>query len=149
MGENSAELYHHGVRGMKWGIRRKTGPNGLVVGTPEHHAKAASDAKRVKVSTLKTKHHSEEARQAHEIAKKVQKHGVHSLSNDELRALTARFDLEQKFSKMHETQKSKKHKKKKAVSDFILDVGKATLSDVAKQHAKSRVLNKFPVPKAP
>lgn len=124
-------LMHHGIKGMKWGVRRKTGANGLVVGTPEHHAKAASDAGRVKVSSLKTRHHSEEAKRAHEIAKKVHKTGVKSLTNDELKALTARFDLEQKYVKMAATQRKRRKSHPKSIASTLLDkAGDKVLSEI-------------------
>lgn len=31
---NDLELFHYGVKGMKWGVRRKVGSDGLAVGKP-------------------------------------------------------------------------------------------------------------------
>ena len=31
---NDLELFHFGVKGMKWGVRRKVGSDGLAVGSP-------------------------------------------------------------------------------------------------------------------
>lgn len=60
-------LEHHGIKGMKWGVRRKRGPSGRV----------SSDYS--SVSKLKKKKLSE-------------------LSNDELKKIKKRFDLEKDVS---------------------------------------------------
>lgn len=74
----SQELYHYGVLGMKWGVRR----------TPEQlgHRKSKS-------SKNVTSNWSDDAKAAAELRKK----SVHELSNDELRRLNDRQNLEKNF----------------------------------------------------
>lgn len=78
------ELFHYGIKGMKWGIRRKDGPGGTVSSglkgrktaddTPE-----SADSKR---------------------AKSLKGRKVSSLSNQELKDLNKRLDLEQNYSRL-------------------------------------------------
>lgn len=78
------ELFHYGIKGMKWGIRRKEGPDGTVSSrfkgrkttddTPE-----SDDSKRVK---------------------SLRGRKISSLSNQELKDLNKRLDLEQNYSRL-------------------------------------------------
>lgn len=90
-------LMHYGVKGMKWGVRRKrnqssrvTVGRSKVTGTLKTHGgvgrKPSSDATRVAVSK--------------QILKKS---GKQALSNAELRALVDRMDLEKRYDK-HQAQ---------------------------------------------
>lgn len=97
-------LAHHGIKGMKWGVRRKRGSDGTVekVGQSEDAAKAASYKKRV-----------------HESG------GPHSLSNQELQHLVNRIDLEQRYSRITgETGHKAKIAKGKKASKAVLGTAK-------------------------
>lgn len=72
-------LEHHGVKGMKWGVRRQRGANGRV---------------------------STEAKRADEILTKAKQHGHKSLTNKELGDLNKRLQLERQFSQLIPEKKS-------------------------------------------
>ncbi len=79
---NTSELYHYGVKGMKWGRRRGLGLR-----------KSLSALKKLK----KPKVRSKERKYADALAGKVKKNSVTSLSNKELRTLTERMRLENDY----------------------------------------------------
>ena len=85
-------LAHHGIKGMKWGVRRKRGSDGKV---DQSHDSALADAHKAKVHATG---------------------GVHSLSNQELQHLVNRMNLEQQYSKLsgNSGHKAKVAKGKKA-----------------------------------
>lgn len=74
-------LEHHGVKGMKWGVRRI---RDHITNRPDH---SSSDAKAAK---------------AHK--KTVRKHGTKALSNEELQALVRRMNLENQFQDLRRKQ---------------------------------------------
>lgn len=74
--ENSY-LYHHGIKGMRWGVRR-------------------SEAQLARIRGRK-KNWSEDARTAHAIKKK----SVNKMSNAELKKVNERTRLEQEYSRLN------------------------------------------------
>ena len=72
---NMEELYHHGILGMKWGIRRFQNRNGSLT------------------SRGKKRRMSQDAREAHKIGKKK----LYEMSNDELKTYNKRRELENKY----------------------------------------------------
>ena len=76
------ELAHYGIPGMKWGRRRAVGSDGLV-------KKSGS-----------TKEYSDDAASAKSSKEKAKSKGVQSLTNDELRQLNDRMNLEQNYERM-------------------------------------------------
>lgn len=80
--EHTPELYHYGVKGMKWGRRRGLGLR-----------KSLSGLKLKK----KPKIRSKERKYADALAGKVKKNSVTSLSNKELQTLTRRMQLENDY----------------------------------------------------
>lgn len=109
-------LSHHGVRGMRWGVRRDG-----------------------RVGVSKSKGHevpaSEDAKKANTYHDRAHKHGPASLSNQELQHLVTRMNLEQQYSRLQPP--SGKQKAAKLVSDILVNVGKQqaskALSDLASQ----------------
>lgn len=70
------ELYHHGVKGMKWGIRKDRKSSG---------------------SRKRSRHESEDYKESRKIKKKH----VIEMSNEELRKLNKRMDLEQNYHRLN------------------------------------------------
>lgn len=96
--ETGEFLAHFGIKGQKWGVRRRRSAVG-------RSAPRSADSE-VASAHLRT-------------AKKV---GVHALSNSDLQALNTRLSLEQNYAKLTNPQK----KKSKNFIQRALDVGKAT-----------------------
>lgn len=71
-------LAHYGVRGMKWGVRKK---GGSVSSAP--------------------KPISEDAKTAAAAREKAKKSGPESLTNQEMRAVVERMNLEQQYAKLN------------------------------------------------
>jgi hypothetical protein len=86
-------LAHHGVKGMRWGVRRKA-----TVGAQEV---IVSD-RRKKIKTSGGKGHSAhpEAVRARTTGQIAKKSGVKSLSNKELQEFNNRLNLEQNYKRL-------------------------------------------------
>jgi 2'-5' RNA ligase len=98
-------LEHFGIRGMKWGVRRKN-PSSAPA------SPASSDAAR-----------------SHDIQKSIKRHGLRAVSNEELKLLNERVQLEQRYSQLFPKKKSIV----KMGKDFAWDI----IEPVAKQQAKA------------
>lgn len=83
------DLYHHGIKGMKWGVRRFRNPNGTltVAGKKRYSRDDWSD----------------DARQASDLRKKT----VKQMSNAELRKLNERTRLENEYSNLNPSKVKK------------------------------------------
>lgn len=128
-------LAHYGVKGMRWGVRKKSS------GSSESSTSSETDKVTVKVARgrapeqilVKTKagkpiltsggrYHppSDEAKRAAAIKQKATKSGTHSLTNNEMRALIDRMNLEAQYIKLNPRQKGK-------VDKFLRDVMKTPI----------------------
>ena len=99
-------LQHFGVKGMKWGTRRRRGSDGLV--------DKSSDVKNAEAAKAK-------------IGKKG---NTDALSNKELQDLVTRMNLERQLSTLN-TQSKKSNPALKFVADTLVAVGKQQAQKVA------------------
>ena len=122
--KNDTVVKHFGIPGMHWGIRRARGSSGSRSSTGRRVSTRSPD---------------------HELMRSLRKKKVHELSNDEIRALAARVDLERKYKEITMTrgqkvrravgkmltEAAKKHLVKALGSDEVAQMGKALLTQAA------------------
>lgn len=68
-------LSHYGIKGMHWGVRRDRGASSKAPGSPD-------------------------AERARSLQDRAKKQGAHTLSNEDLKHLTQRLQLEQQYSRL-------------------------------------------------
>lgn len=82
---NEAELYHYGVQGMKWGVRK---------------ARATRNVN----SSKRIDRPSDDGYRAAILREKARSGGKQALSNEELRILNERTQLEMNYNKLNPSQ---------------------------------------------
>ena len=107
------ELYHYGVLGMKWGVRRK----------------------RATVASSKPKKRSSQS-EDHIRAKQLKKKKLSQMSNAELRELNNRLQLESQYKNLKRQNVSAG---KKFVKDVAYETAKNTASEYTKKYAKKGI----------
>jgi len=122
-------LAHHGIKGMRWGVRRKA-----TVGAQEV---IVSDTRR-KVKTSGGEGHpahsdAVRARTSGQVAKKS---GTKALSNEELKAFNERLNLEQNFKRLRYHDKPLAHK---VVLRILGQAGQQTAQNAANDVAAQQV----------
>ena len=80
------ELYHHGILGMKWGVRRYQNKDGSLT---------SAGKKRIREKDMSN--WSEDAKKFNALKKK----SVNEMSDSELRSYTNRVNLEQQYNKLN------------------------------------------------
>ena len=105
---------HYGIKGMRWGVSRSGAKSRVTV----DREPSSSD---------------------HVKAKQIQKKAIRSMSNEELRTVTTRMQLEKQYKDLKKTNVSSG---RKMVSDIIVNTGKQTLTNVASK-AMTKTLEKL------
>lgn len=119
-------LEHYGVKGMKWGVRRRSpGSSPIEVATPA--------GKRVQTRGGSGQKASEDAVRAAVARQKARKSTVDSLSNRELQDLVQRLNLEQQYERLRPRRPSEQVVK--FLSDTLIGIGK----DEASKYIRSGV----------
>jgi hypothetical protein len=121
-------LAHHGIKGMKWGIRRKSTANEPVTVTQR--------GKKVKTKGGGGHPASEDAVRARTSAQVARRSGVHSLSNKELEDYNKRLNLEQNFKRLRYQDKNAGQK---FVASLLGQTGKQQAQFVANEVASQQV----------
>lgn len=140
MNETEDFLAHYGIKGMKWGVRREPGPDGTVGGKGSR--KAARQEKRAsRKAARKTarqenfkRPRSEEAKEASAARARTKQHGTDALSNEDLKKLVNRMNLEQQYTNLQAAGKAQTARQagQTYVSDILKDVGRDLASEAIK-----------------
>nr|DAV24904.1 MAG TPA: hypothetical protein [Bacteriophage sp.] len=145
-----SELYHHGIRGMRWGIRRYQNKDGsLTPAGKKRYDKEMSKLKaeekvlknkqktQAKLDKLETKRKEVEAlRKGKPIQKESsepKKKTISDLSDDELRRVVNRMQLEQQYRNLNP---AKVTKGKKIADKVVNQVVVPAAMEVGKQAIK-------------
>ena len=121
------ELYHYGVRGMTWGVRRTAAQLGHLV------KKGASKIKdRISESNERRK-----IRKQNEANKRKP---VSEMTDDELKRRLNRLDMEKRYSDYMKTLNPKKESRVKKVVGEILSSGIKTISNAGIQKISNALL---------
>jgi alpha-galactosidase/6-phospho-beta-glucosidase family protein len=123
-------LAHHGVKGMHWGVRKERGSSVV------KSLKAKVAAKNVKVAP------SHDAAKASAAKEKLNKSGIHSLSNEELQSLTTRLNLEKQVTSIKKTTFSDTVKQQ--ATKIIADAAKQQLTKIANDAVAKQVAKAMP-----
>ena len=91
---NQNELYHHGIKGMKWGVRRYQNKDGTL--TPAGKRKADKMKKEYSNLTGKQLKRSS-SKKASSTTPSTKKKTISDMSDDELREKTNRYMLEKNY----------------------------------------------------
>lgn len=119
-------LKHHGIKGMKWGVRSAR-PSAVVV---------SDKRRRIKTSGGFNRPAHSDAIQARTVSQIGKKSGLKSLSNAELIAFNNRLNLEQQAKRLTFNDKSPP---KKFVLTLLGQTGKQQASEVANTAASTQV----------
>lgn len=114
-------LEHHGIKGMKWGVRRSRGSSGKVGKRSKTVHEPTSDAARAK-----------------ELHTRAKSSGTHTLSNQELQHLTQRLNLEQQYSRLSGSS-SRRSAGAKFAKEIVVNVGKQQVTRMASDAAAKAV----------
>lgn len=151
------ELYHHGVKGMKWGVRKKR-PKSSSGSRPKKTSSTSSASntlgavnkmvakrKLAKQKKLADKKALEEKREAEAKAKAEaeakKKRTVRDMSDAELRERISRLELEKRYKDLNRSVNPEVHKGR----DFVYDVLEKSGKNVATQfttYAMGKAVNK-------
>ena len=116
--ENS-HLYHHGILGMKWGVRRFQNKDGSLT----------SDGKRHLEQNSKAKQGNNKKKKGHTTNKGK---SINELSDDELRKRINRLELEKRYEALSKKeQKAKMFDGKRFVTQVLENSGKVVATQLS------------------
>ena len=124
-------IAHYGKKGMKWGVRKSRTTTDVTV-TP----------KKTRLVTKGGTHQPphEDAVKAAALRQKAKKSGSHSLSNQELKHLNERLNMEARYAQLTGNNgKTKTAKGAKFAGEIVSGVAKQQLTKVANDYAAQQI----------
>ena len=136
------ELYHHGVKGQRWGFRRYQNKDGSL--TPAGRRRANKLREEYTQLTGKRLIKKPTPKIAAKTSGDNHKKDIKDMSNDELRTMTDRLTAEKNYIDAVNNRKSVENPQvsngKKFVNKVLTDVVSPVATDVTKQLLKSYVV---------
>lgn len=127
------ELMHYGVKGMKWGVRRK-----------RYLSKIRTKGRKMKRDMAKKRQARKEERAASKTAKKVsekpKRKPVSEMTDEELNSAIKRLELERRYKELAAANNPKQDKGKKFVSNVLEKSGEQLATQVV-NHYGAKALN--------
>lgn len=116
--DNKTELYHHGIKGMRWGRRRYQNPDGSL--TPEGKKRYGDD----------------DLEPDHEDSSRARAKRAGAMSDKELRDSINRLQMEKQYAQLTKKEKSRG---RQMVEDALLEAGKNTIRSATESLAKAGI----------
>lgn len=148
--EYGVYLMHYGVNGMRWGVRRSVGPNGLVTGTVkdaiDSGQKPSSSKNSTSESLTKGKRHKKSVDQK-QFERNIKK-DVSSLSTSDIKQITARIkavnELKKEQKALADANASRSKKLAKFVGSNVAEGTKQFSQDYIRSLTKMLLGKSFP-----
>jgi hypothetical protein len=126
-------LTHHGVKGMRWGLRRKAtvGPQEVVVSDRRNKVKTSGGAGHPS---------SKDAVRARTLGQVGKKSGLKALSNKELQDYAQRLQLEQNVKRLSQNDRSAGKKfAMKLLGQTAQTTAQSTANELSSQQVKAQL----------
>ena len=130
-------LYHFGIRGMKWGIRRYQNPDGTLTTAGKKRYGSEENLRLVQQAKANIRTQKELNKINRKYNGKLSQKSIKQMSNDEMRDEITRLQLEQKLSSLRPSQVSLGKK----IFDNAIDVAVPSLKEAVRTQL-TKLLNR-------